>query len=54
MEKTFTSNKSDAYFLNIEPNYVMFLATYNTEFNEIIITFTDQMVDLQKQKIKLI
>ena len=39
---TFTSNKSYAYLLNVEPNKLMFLKTYNTEFDDIIITFTDQ------------
>ena len=28
--------------LNIEPSNLVFLKTYNTEFDEIIITFTDQ------------
>ena len=36
---TFTPNKSYAYLLNVEPNNLVFLKTYNTEFNEIIITF---------------
>ena len=27
---------------NVEPSNVVFLKTYNTEFHEIIITFTDQ------------
>ena len=31
-----------AYFLNVEPNNLVFLKTYNTEFDEIIIPFTDQ------------
>ena len=35
-------NKSDAYLLNIEPSNLTFLKTYNTEFDKIIITFTDQ------------
>ena len=39
---TFTSNKSYAYLLNVEPSNLVFLKTYNTEFNKIIITFTDQ------------
>ena len=37
---SFTPNKSYAY--NVEPNNLVFLKTYNTEFNEIIETFTDQ------------
>ena len=39
---TFTSNKSYAYLLNVEPSNQVFLKTYNGEFDEIIITFTDQ------------
>ena len=38
---TFTPNKSYAYVLNIEPGNLVFLKTYNTEFDEMI-TFTDQ------------
>ena len=39
---TFTPNKSYAYSLNVEPSNLVFLKTYNTELDEIIITFTDQ------------
>ena len=39
---TFTSNKSYAYLLKVEPSNQVFLKTYNGEFDEIIITFTDQ------------
>ena len=39
---TFTSNKSHAYLLNVEPSNQVFLKTYNSEFDKIIITFTDQ------------
>ena len=39
---TFTPNKSYAYLLNVEPSNLAFLKTYNTEFDEIIITFSDQ------------
>ena len=35
-------NKSYAYSLNVEPINLVFLKTYNTEFDEIIITFTAQ------------
>ena len=35
-------NKSYAYLLNVEPSKLLFLKTYSTEFDEIIITFTDQ------------
>ena len=39
---TFTPNKSYAYLLDIEPSNLVFLKTYNTEFDEVIIKFTDQ------------
>ena len=39
---TFTPNKSYAYLLNVEPSNLVFLKTYNTEIDEIIITFTDR------------
>ena len=39
---TSTPNKSYAYFLNIEPSNLGFLKTYNTQLDEMIITFTDQ------------
>ena len=39
---TFMPNKSNAYLLNVEPSNLVFLKTYNIEFDEIIITFTDQ------------
>ena len=39
---TFTPNKFYAYLLNVEPNNLVFLKTYNTEFDEIIIIFTDE------------
>ena len=39
---TFTSKKSYAYLLNTELNNLVFLKTYNTEVDGIIITFTDQ------------
>ena len=35
-------NKSYVYLLNVELSNLMFLKIYNTEFDEIIITFTDQ------------
>ena len=37
----FTRNKSYAYFLNVEPSIPVYLKAYNTEFDEIITTFTD-------------
>ena len=30
----FTSNKSQAYLLNVEPFNLVFLKTYNTEFGD--------------------
>ena len=39
---TFMPNKSYAYLLNFSPSNLVFLKTYNTEFDVIIITFTDQ------------
>ena len=39
----FTPNKSYAYSLNAEPSNLMFSKVYNTGFDEIIITFTDQI-----------
>ena len=39
---TFTPNESYAYLLNAEPINLVFSKTYNTEFDDIIITFTDQ------------
>ena len=39
---TFTPNKSCTYLLHVEPNKLVFLKTYNTEFKKIIITFTGQ------------
>ena len=35
-------NKTYVHFLNVEPSNLVFLKTYNTEFDELIITFTDQ------------
>ena len=34
-------NKSSAYLLNVEPGNLLLLKTYNTEFDEINVTFTD-------------
>ena len=39
---TLTPSYSYAYLLNVAPSSLVFLQTYNTEFNKIIITFTDQ------------
>ena len=38
------SNKSHTYLSNDEPINLVFLETYNIEFDEIIITFTDENV----------
>ena len=32
----------NAYLLNVESSYLMFLKSYGIEFDEIIITFTDK------------
>ena len=39
---TFMPNKCYAHLLNNEPSNLVFLKTYNTEFDEIIITSTEQ------------
>ena len=39
---TFTPNKCYAYLLNVEPSNLLLSKTYNTDFDEIIIVFTDQ------------
>ena len=39
---TVTPNQSYAYLFNVEPSNLVFLKSYNTDFDEIIITFTDQ------------
>ena len=36
------SNKSYAYLLNVKPSNLVFLKTYEIEFGDIIVTFTDQ------------
>ena len=35
-------NKSHAYLFSVEARNLVFLITYNTEFDDIIITFTHQ------------
>ena len=32
--------------IRVEPNNLVFLKTYNTEFDEIIITFTDYLQNI--------
>ena len=39
---TFTPNKSFSYLLSVEPSNLVFLKTYNTEFDETIIIFIDE------------
>ena len=39
---TFSPIKSYAYLLNVEPSNLVLWKTYNTEFDKIIIIFTDQ------------
>ena len=39
---TVTPNKSYPHLVNVEPSNLVFLRTYNTEFDEIVITITDQ------------
>ena len=39
---TFTSNKCCASLLNVELSDLVFLKTYNTKLDEIVITFTNQ------------
>ena len=35
-------NKSWGYLLNVEPNSLVFLKTYNTKFDDITMKFTEQ------------
>ena len=39
---TFASNISYAYILNVEPSNLVFSKTYNTAFDDLTVTFTDQ------------
>ena len=39
---TFKPNKSCAYLLNVGPSNIVFLKTYNPDFDNIIIIFTDK------------
>ena len=41
---TFTPSNYYAYLLNVALSSLVFLQTYNTEFNKIVITFTDQNI----------
>ena len=40
--KNFNPNKSYTYLVNVEPSNLVFLKTYNTEFDNKIIIFMDQ------------
>ena len=52
---TFTLNKSYAYLLKLKTSNLVFLRTYNTEFVDIIITFTNHNgKSLEMTKTKLI
>ena len=42
MSYTFTPSKFYGYLLNIEPNNLVFLKTYNTELDDITKKLTDQ------------
>ena len=39
---SFALNESYGSLLNVKPNYLVFLKTYNTEFDDITITSTDE------------
>ena len=41
---TFMHNKSYAYLLNVESSNLVFLKSYNAEFDGNVVTFTDQNV----------
>ena len=51
---TFTPSKSYAYLLNVKPSGLLFLKTYNTEFDESMIISTDQSGRPLEIKIQLI
>ena len=50
---TFSINKSYAHLLIVELNNLVFLKTYYSEFDEIIIAFTDQNDRLLKTEDKI-
>ena len=41
--RTFAANNADAYLSNVPPSNLLFLETYNIEFDGIIKTITDQI-----------
>ena len=49
----FTPNKSYAYLLNVESSNLVFLKIYNTEFDEIVVTFMDQNGKQLELKVKV-
>ena len=49
----FTPNKSYAYLLNVESSNLVFLKIYNTEFDEIVVTFMDQNGKQLEIKVKV-
>ena len=53
---TFPPNKSCAYLLNVDPSDLVFLKTYNIDFDDIIIIFIDRNGRLLeiKDKVNLI
>ena len=51
---TFTPNKFYAYLLNVEPRNLVFFKTFKTEFNPVVIVFTDQNGRPLENKVKLI
>ena len=50
---TFTPNKSCAYLLNVEPSNLVFIKAYNIEFDNTIITITDQNHRPLETKVKI-
>ena len=50
---SFTSNKLYASLLNVEPSNLVLLKTYNTEFDDVFIIFTDQNVKFLEIKAKV-
>ena len=42
MSHAFTPNKFHSHLLNVEPSNLVLLKTYNAEFHETTITFTDE------------
>ena len=50
---TFTPNKLDAYLVKLEPSNLVVLKTDNTEFDDITITFVDQICSLLETEDKV-